>query len=232
MGKNIPIEISSEIMESWQEITDILAGLLNIPAALIMRYVDPNIEVFVASGNEDNPYNPGDQEKLFGSGLYCETVIKTKKKLHVPNALIDNEWKNNPDVELNMISYLGFQIQLPDGSPFGTLCVLDRKHNDYSEYIEKLMMKFRSLIESHLEIEYMNAALNDKNQRLTDYVTELQALRGMVPICASCKSISDNTGEWKPIEQYLIHHPDADFSHTLCPECLERMYPKYSEDKG
>jgi len=219
-------------MENWQEITDILASLLNIPAALIMRYTDPDIEVFVASNNTDNPYNPGDKERLFGSGLYCETVIKTKKKLHVPNALIDNEWKNNPDVKLDMISYLGFQIQLPNGLPFGTLCVLDKKHNDYSGYIEKLMMKFRSLIESHLEIVYMNTALNDKNQRLTDYVSELQALRGLVPICAKCKSIGDDKGTWTPIEQYLIHHPEADFSHTVCPECMEDMYPEYNEEKG
>ncbi len=87
MAKNIQIDISPEIMENWQEITDILAGLLNIPAALIMRYTDPDIEVFVASNNEDNPYHPGDKEKLFGSGLYCETVIKTKKEITCPKCL-------------------------------------------------------------------------------------------------------------------------------------------------
>mgnify|MGYP001953189988 CR=1 FL=1 len=68
---------------------------------------------------------------LFDSGLYCETVIKSGKQLLVPDALADKDWENNPDVELNMISYLGFPILFPDGNPFGTICVLDNKKNAY-----------------------------------------------------------------------------------------------------
>jgi GAF domain-containing protein len=222
----VQIEIPKATLEAWQEIVDILAEIVGIPAALIMRLNDPDIEVFVSSNSEDNPYHPGDKEKLYGSGLYCETVIKTQDKLLVPDALEDVNWKNNPDVELNMISYLGFPILLPDGKPFGTICVLDSKRNEYSENTEKLMLKFSSLIESHLEIIYMNQSLGDKNKRLTDYLMELQALRGLIPICANCKSIRDEQNIWHPIEHYLIRHPEADFSHSICPKCMEKLYPQ------
>jgi GAF domain-containing protein len=117
------LEISDDTLLKWQNIIDIMAGLIGIPAALIMRLVGSDIEVFVSSTSEGNPYKPGDHEHFLGSGLYCETVINNNQKLLIPNALTDDKWKNNPDVKLNMISYLGFPIVLPNKKPFGTICV-------------------------------------------------------------------------------------------------------------
>ncbi|BCS95695.1 hypothetical protein DSLASN_13270 [Desulfoluna limicola] len=223
--KAMKVEVPEDIKENWQEITDILANLLGISAALVMRFTDPDIEVFVSSGSRGNPYQPGDKDAMLGSGLYCETVMRTKKKLLIPNALEDPDWKDNPDVNLSMISYLGYPILMPDGDPFGTLCVLDSKPNAYSETIEKLMMNFRNLLESHLELLYMNHLLGGRKQRLADYLDELQFLRGIVPICANCKSIRDAEGGWHPIEEILVQHLDADFSHGICPECKKVLYP-------
>jgi transcriptional regulator with GAF, ATPase, and Fis domain len=209
-------------------VVNILSGVFSVPAALIMRLKKPDIEVFVSSQNEGNPYHPGDKEKVYGSGLYCETVLKTRNKLLVANALADEHWKDNPDVKLNMISYLGFPILMPDGKLFGTICVLDNKQNEYSMTAEKLMLNLRNLIESHLEVIYMNQILGDKNKRLADYLMELQALRGMVSICSNCKSIRDTKNNWHPIEHYLIRHPEADFTHSLCPKCLNTLYPEFN----
>jgi len=221
--------VSKNILGQWQDIVNILAEIVDIPAALIMRVRDPDIEVFVSSKNEENPYHPGDKEHLWGSGLYCETVIKTQEKLLVPDALADEKWKNNPDIKLNMISYLGFPLRGPNKKPFGTICVLDSNRNEYSKTIERLMMKFRDLIESHLELSYMNQLLGDKNKKLSDYLMELQALRGIVPICSNCKSIRDEQDKWHPIEDYLIRQPQADFSHGICPKCMKKLYPEYEE---
>ena len=230
INKEVQIEVPTAILENWQEIVNILADMIPIPASLIMRLDDPNIEVFVSSNGKGNPYHPGDKENVYGSGLYCETVIKTKDKLLVPNALADANWKDNPDIKLGMISYLGFPILLPDGKPFGTICVLDNKQNQYSENVEKLMQNFRNLLQSHLESIYMNQVLGDKNKRLTDYLMELQALRGIVPICANCKSIRDAQDNWHPIEHYLIKHPEANFSHGICPKCVKKLYPEFGKD--
>ena len=230
--KDIQFVVPVTTLENWQRILDILAKIIGIPAALIMRLVDDDIEVFVASKSPGNPYHPGDKEHFENSGLYCERVIKTREQLLVPNALSDAEWKNNPDIKLNMISYLGFPILLPDQKPFGTLCVLDSKENAYSDTIIDLMIKFRDLIQSELELLYMNQALGDKNKRLSDYLVELQALRGLVPICANCKSIRDKEGHWHPVEHYLVNNPQARFSHGVCPDCMQKLYPEYANTKN
>jgi len=209
MINKVQIDVPLSITENWQEIVNILAEMIPVPAALIMRLDDPNIEVFASSKSDGNPYHPGDKEKIWGSGLYCETVIKTTEKLLVPDALADPNWDHNPDIKLGMISYFGFPILLPDGKPFGTICVLDNKQNAYSKNVEKLMQNFRNLVQSHLEVIYMNQVLGDKNKRLTDYLMELQALRSIVPICSNCKSIRDAQDNWHPIEHYLIKNPEA-----------------------
>ncbi len=223
-----PPEIPEATRRTWQEIVDIMAGIIGIPAALIMRITGPDIEVFVASGTEANPYRAGSRERLAGSGLYCERVIRTRERLLVPNALADEEWRANPDVKLNMISYLGFPVLWPDGSAFGTICVLDDKENAYSELFEKLILKFRDLVQAGLELIHMNRVLGDEKRRLSDYLTELRALRGIVPICASCKSIRDAEGAWHPVEHYLVRHPEAAFSHGVCPACMRKLYPEFT----
>jgi len=228
--KSRQLEISEDTLNKWQIIVDIIAELIDIPAALIMRLVESDIEVFVSSQSDNNPYHPGSHEHFLGSGLYCETVIKTNDKLLVPNALTDKKWKNNPDIKLNMISYLGFPILLPDGKPFGTICVLDDKENAYSETYEKLIENFREIIQSQLEVIYMNSVLGEKNKVLSDYLEEMKILRGIVPICSFCKKIRDADGQWSEVESYISKHSEARFSHGCCPECGEKYYGDLLED--
>ena len=225
LGNENHIEIPEDTIEKWQEIVDIMAEIINIPAGLIMRLKEPYIEVFVSSESEGNPYQPGDKEEFWDSGLYCETVIKSKDKLMVPNALRDENWKNNPDIKLNMVSYLGFPILLPDGNPFGTICVLDIKENSYSDNYEKLIQKFRNIVQSDLQLIYMNKILGDKNRQLIDYIEEIKTLRGLIPICSYCKSIRGDNGNWNSIEYYLSCETNKDLTHSICPECAKKYYP-------
>jgi len=222
------IEIPQTTRETWKEIVDIMAELTQVPAGLIMQLQDPYIQVLLSSDSEGNPYHPGDSEYFEDSGLYCETVVKTQDKLLVPNALQDEHWKNNPDTELNMISYLGFPITYPDGTPFGTICILDNKTNSYSPVIEKLMLKFRKLIQADLELIYMNQVLKDNQSRISDFIGEITAFRRIVPMCSNCKSIKDSSGKWHTVEEMLDDGQDLEFSHGLCPACLKKMYPDYS----
>jgi hypothetical protein len=218
------LDIPSHVIEKWQSILDIAAELMHVPTALIMRLNQSNIEVLLASHSEGNPYKPGDHEYFEDSGLYCETVIKTREKLLVGNALTDAHWCDNPDVKLKMISYLGFPLVLPDHSPFGTICVLDNKENHYTGTYEALLLNFRDIIQAQLELLYMNAELGEKNRSLTDYISELKVLRGIVPICGFCKKIRDDVGEWHQMENYISDHSDAEFSHGLCPDCAQKYY--------
>ena len=153
--------ISDLLIEKWQELADLLAEIVCVPAALIMKVENEYMEVFTSSKSADNPYNVGDKEKWYG--LYCETVIKNQKKLLVPNALLDKNWDKNPDIKLGMISYLGFPINLPDKQPFGTICVLDNKENHFSSQNEKLLLQFKQVIELDLSLLYFNENLKQRN---------------------------------------------------------------------
>ena len=56
---------------------------------------------------------------------------------------------------------------------------------------------------------------------------EIKMLRGIIPICASCKKIRNDKGIWEQIEIYIRDHSDAEFSHGICPECMQKLYPDY-----
>jgi hypothetical protein len=61
---------------------------------------------------------------------------------------------------------------------------------------------------------------------------ELDLLRGILPTCAGCKRIRTADGRWQEIEAYVAEHSGAEFSHGLCPACVDRLYPDYREKKG
>jgi PAS domain S-box-containing protein len=141
------IEVPSEIIRKWQEVVNLLAEIMQVPSASIMRVDPPHIKIFVSSTSEGNPCEPG----ALDTGPYCETVMKTGRPLLVPDALENEAWKANPHVRLGMISYLGVPITWPDGSIFGTICVRDNKRNEYSEAYLKLLLHFRDILQADLK---------------------------------------------------------------------------------
>ena len=63
-------------------------------------------------------------------------------------------------------------------------------------------------------------------QKLQDALDKIKVLRGIIPICASCKKIRDDTGYWNQLESYIKEHSEADFSHGICPDCSKKLYPE------
>ncbi len=64
---------------------------------------------------------------------------------------------------------------------------------------------------------------------LQEAITHIKHLQGILPICSFCKKIRDDEGYWDRVEAYISRHSDAMFSHTCCPECMEREYPEFWE---
>jgi len=62
-------------------------------------------------------------------------------------------------------------------------------------------------------------------EKLQQALSEVETLRGLLPICACCKKIRDDKGYWNHIEAYLRKHAHAEFTHTLCPDCVKQYYP-------
>lgn len=53
----------------------------------------------------------------------------------------------------------------------------------------------------------------------------LRILAGLLPICCSCKRIRDDSGYWNQVERYIRNHSEAEFTHSICPDCMEEQYP-------
>jgi len=110
---------------------------------------------------------------------------------------------------------------------------------DVSERVTAQKVLHESKDELERRVKERTAALEESNERLHDEITrrkdliqELQAalgdiktLSGLLPICASCKKIRDDGGYWNQIEVFIREHSDAEFSHSVCPECIEQLYP-------
>ena len=73
----------------------------------------------------------------------------------------------------------------------------------------------------------------DEHKRLVDELqkamSEVKQLSGILPICASCKSIRNDEGYWTQLESYIRDHSEAQFSHGICPECTKKLYPEHYE---
>jgi len=166
IASDLKPEPGSEIIEKWQSLLDLTAKIMNVPSSLIMKLNKETIEVFLKSQTDGNPYKAGGKEELI-YGLYCENVIGKQDKLLVPDATKSTVWKdNNPDIDLNMVSYLGMPVNYPDGEVFGTVCVLDNKENHYSSLYEDLLNNVKQHIETDLKFLVSNQELEEKSKEL------------------------------------------------------------------
>ncbi len=90
----------------------------------------------------------------------------------------------------------------PKGKPVGVLVtardITDRKKNEQER--EKMISK------------------------LEDALENIKTLKGLIPICSSCHKIRDDKGYWNFLESYIQQHSDAQFSHSICPDCAEKFY--------
>lgn len=105
-----------------------------------------------------------------------------------------------------------------------------------------LMEKVRQIVQARFEtanlelgeavlgLEKANSEKQSLIQDLRDKIDEIKTLRGIIPICANCKKIRDDKGYWGQVEKYIQDHSEAQFSHSICPECVRKLYPEFSRE--
>jgi DNA-binding response OmpR family regulator len=89
--------------------------------------------------------------------------------------------------------------------------------------------ELRARIEVGRRMLEMRAVLADKVQELAAALEQVKTLRGIVPICANCKNVRDDQGYWNRVETYMRDHTGAEFSHAVCPDCMDKLYPQLQE---
>lgn len=109
----------------------------------------------------------------------------------------------------------------------------------HQEKLEELVdIRTKDLIEAYVDLQKENIerkkAEKDKEKliyELQEALTKVKTLSGFIPICSSCKKIRDDKGFWNQLELYLIEHSEAEFSHSICPDCIKKLYPGLYHDK-
>lgn len=105
------------------------------------------------------------------------------------------------------------------------------KHEIYIRSLILICFLTFGLISARLITRLKNtrAKQNELITRLQTALDEIKVLKGILPICSFCKKIRDDQGYWNQVEVYVKQHSDADFSHSICPECAQIHYPEYTK---
>ena len=90
----------------------------------------------------------------------------------------------------------------------------------------------KSQITRNLLIRAVRYALERKRvaEELLRAFHQIKTLRGILPICFTCKKVRDDKGYWGQVEDYVRDHSEAQFSHSVCPECMRSLHSKLEED--
>lgn len=108
------------------------------------------------------------------------------------------------------------------------LKMAEMHYNGKITTMEDVSGKFSGAVIILNDVSELRAAgekIRIQRDELEKALHELKVLHGILPICSSCKKIRDEGGSWKHVEVYVHEHTDAEFSHSLCPECVARLYP-------
>jgi DNA-binding response OmpR family regulator len=101
------------------------------------------------------------------------------------------------------------------------------------DYVKKpfIPKELLARVEIHLELKYLLENQKQLINKLKQQIEENKQLRSLVPICFHCKKVRDDKGFWENVDSYISHHSNIDFSHGICPECMEKYYSDLSSDK-
>jgi len=165
------LAIPADVLLKWQRIVDLLANIMRVPSAVVTKMEPPHCtryEVIVSSSSQGNPF-PIDEFFAMDIGTFCETVIKNREPLLVANALEDDQWKQAPEIQVGMVSYLGYPVLWPDGRMFGTICVLDDKANVYSDLYQEVLSHCRDVLQADLQtLDRLGSELAEQGARLSE----------------------------------------------------------------
>jgi len=89
-----------------------------------------------------------------------------------------------------------------------------------------------AILGNSMDITVLKTAAEERERliaRLREALADVKRLSGLLPICASCKKIRNDEGYWEQLEEYIRDRSEAEFSHSICPECVRKLYPGLSE---
>lgn len=104
------------------------------------------------------------------------------------------------------------------------------KYKRHKKLLEEMNLELEKRVnEKTLKLSEKVQLIEDKNRDLQTALSQIKTLKGIFPICSHCKNIRNDQGYWKKVECYISEATDAEFSHSLCPDCLRKHYPDMAD---
>jgi len=198
--------------QAYDDITALAAYLCGVPIAMI-SLVDESRQWFKSKLGLNQQETPRDV-------AFCAHAILQTEPLIVRDALKDARSADSALVtrEPHIRFYAGFPLATPEGFALGTLCAIDRRPRQLSASQKTAMQALSRQVMALLELRRVSG-------HMAEALEKVKTLHGLLPICAWCKRIRDDQGYWSQVEAYLREHTGADFTHGICPDCLEKQRP-------
>ncbi len=162
------------------------------------------------------------------AGVWADCVHERRPVVHNDYASLPRK-KGMPDDHAEVVRELVVPV-MREGRIVAVLGV-GNKPVDYTEKDVETVAYLADVTWHIVEQKRAQEALEEERRRLQQALDEVKTLRGILPICANCKKIRDDKGYWNQVEQYVGDHTEAKFSHGICPDCAQKLYPELYETK-
>lgn len=215
-------DTAHSIFDVCKDLIDAKSGYV----ALLSKNGQENEVLFLEAGGLSCSVDPDLPMPIRG---LREIAYRTHKAVY-DNDFMNSKWKSYlPEGHVVMRNVIFAPLNI-EGKTVGIMGMAN-KPTDFNDEDAEIATVFGELAAIALQNSQYIELLNNKTKSLEKALEDVKILRGFLPICAHCKKIRDDKGYWNQIEIYIRNHSLADFSHSICLICAEKLYPEfYTQD--
>ncbi len=226
--------LDTEPEQGFDDVVEFAAHLFGAPMAFL-SLVDAERQWFKAKVGLEDCETSRDV-------AFCAHAIVERRPMVVPDAQLDPRFAANELVTgaPHIRFYAGAPLIIGPGSALGTLCVIDTVPRTPSSDALSMLQKLAAMVVDRLELRRklgeLRVALEARDEadaarertvgELKTALDRVRQLEGLLPICSGCRQIRDEQGSWRVLEHYLVLRGAARFTHSICPTCVQVLYPE------
>lgn len=234
-----------DLFGTLRHIVEVTTNLLPATGGASIILWDANKNDFVMSASTVKNQQPElAARRVRRKGGATRWIVDNIKPVVVPDIAHDPFSANKILSEYSLRAYVGIPI-VKGGQALGVLYALDQHKRSYTEedlgFLTILANRAAFTI-SHVRLYKNVQAANMKLQKqdeeqkkliieLRNALDQVKTLSGLIPICSGCKKVRRDEGFWEQVEVFVEAHSEAEFSHSICPCCKEKMYAELYKNK-